>query len=63
MFRKTFATRLHRCGIDATSIQRLLGHGDLATTLAYLEAENGRSERMRAVVNASFRGFEAAVIH
>jgi integrase/recombinase XerD len=63
VFRKTFATRLHRAGVDARSIQRLLGHGDLATTLAYLEAENARSERMRAVVNATFTGFEPTVIH
>jgi integrase len=62
VFRKTFATRLHRARVDARSIQRLLGHGDLATTLAYLEAENARSERMRAVVNTTFKGFEAAVI-
>lgn len=62
VFRKAFATRLHRAGIDARSIQRLLGHGDLATTLAYLEAENARSEKMRAVVNAAFRGFEAAAV-
>jgi integrase len=63
VFRKTFATRLHCAGIDARSIQRLLAHGDLATTLAYLEAENARSVRMRAVVNATFGGFEAATIH
>jgi integrase/recombinase XerD len=62
VFRKTFATRLHRAGVDARSIQRLLGHGDLATTLAYLEAESARSEKMRAVVNATFGGFEAATI-
>jgi integrase/recombinase XerD len=62
VFRKTFATRLHRAGIDARSIQRLLGHGDLATTLAYLEAENARSEKMRAVVNATFGRFEAPSI-
>ena len=61
VFRKTFATRLHRAGVDARSIQRLLGHGDLATTLAYLEAENARSEKMRAVVNATFKGFEMAI--
>lgn len=62
VFRKTFATRLHRAGVDARSIQRLLGHGDLATTLAYLEAENARRERMRAAVNATFGRFEAAAI-
>jgi integrase/recombinase XerD len=62
VFRKTFATRLHRAGIDARSIQRLLGHGDLATTLAYLEAESARSEKMPAVVNATFGRFEAPAI-
>jgi integrase/recombinase XerD len=62
VFRKTFATRLHRAGVDARSIQRLLGHGDLATTLAYLEAENARSEKMRAVVNATFKGFEGVMV-
>ena len=63
VFRKTFATRLHRAGVDARSIQRLLGHGDLTTTLAYLEPDSARSEKMRAVVNATFKGFQAAVIH
>jgi integrase/recombinase XerD len=62
VFRKTFATRLHRAGVDARSIQRLLGHGDLATTLAYLEAENARSERMRSVVNATFKAFDAVSV-
>jgi hypothetical protein len=30
--------------------------------LAYLEVENARTETMRAVVNATFKGFEAAVV-
>jgi len=57
IFRKTFATRLHRDGIDARSIQAMLGHADLATTLAYLEGESARSEKLRDAVKRSFGVF------
>ncbi len=56
-FRKTFATEQHRAGMDARTIQKLLGHSDLATTLFYLEGEDVRSERSRELVEAAFGQF------
>lgn len=56
-FRKTYATLQHRAGVDARTIQKRLGHSDLATTLAYLEGEEARSERSRDQVNGTFGGF------
>lgn len=38
--RKAFATHLHRTGYDARTIQELLGHAKLETTLIYLEASD-----------------------
>jgi integrase len=56
-FRKTYATLQHRAGVDARTIQKRLGHSDLATTLAYLEGEESRSERSRQQVNGTFGVF------
>lgn len=56
-FRKSYATLQHRNGLDARSIQKRLGHSDLATTLAYLEGEDARSERSRSQVNDTFGKF------
>jgi integrase/recombinase XerD len=56
-FRKTWATLQHRAGVDARTIQKRLGHSDLATTLAYLEGEDARSERSRDQVNNTFGVF------
>lgn len=56
-FRKTYATLQHRAGVDARTIQKRLGHSDLATTLAYLEGEDARSERSRSQVNDTFGKF------
>jgi integrase/recombinase XerD len=47
VFRTTFATLLHRAGIDARTIQQRLGHSNLETTLLYLEGENARSQKPR----------------
>jgi integrase len=57
VFRKTYATLQHRAGVDARTIQKRLGHSDLATTLAYLEGEEARSERSREQVNGTFGVF------
>ena len=41
-FRKSFAALQYKAGVDARTIQKRLGHSDLATTLAYLEGEDPR---------------------
>lgn len=60
-FRKTYATLQHKAGVDARTIQKRLGHSDLATTLQYLEGEDSRSERSRDQVNGTFGKFAAAL--
>jgi integrase/recombinase XerD len=55
-FRKTFATMHSEAGVPAPTIQRWLGHSDLATTLRYLAIADLRSERTRQQVNATFAG-------
>ena len=57
VFRKTFATLLHRAGVDARTIQQRLGHSDLETTLRYLEGENARSQNSRDKANEAFGVF------
>lgn len=56
-FRKTYATLQHRAGVDARTIQKRLGHSDLATTLAYLEPEDARSANTRKKMNEVFGVF------
>jgi integrase/recombinase XerD len=58
-FRKSYATLQHRAGVDARTIQKRLGHSDLATTLAYLEGEEARSRRSKQQVNGTFGVFAA----
>jgi integrase len=53
-FRKTFATMHSEAGVSAPTIQKWLGHADLATTLRYLAIADFRSERTRNQVNATF---------
>ncbi len=60
-FRKSFATLQHKAGVDARTIQKRLGHSDLATTLAYLEGEDPASERSRNQANETFGVFARAV--
>ena len=55
-FRKTFATMHNEALVPVTTIQRWLGHSDLATTLRYLAIADLRSERTRNQVNATFAG-------
>jgi integrase/recombinase XerD len=56
-FRKTFATLHNEAGVPVTTIQRWLGHSDLATTLRYIAIADLRSERTRSQVNATFASF------
>jgi integrase len=45
-FRRSYATRLSQSGIDIPTIQRMLGHSDIQTTMRYLAAmhvDNARS--------------------
>jgi integrase/recombinase XerD len=56
-FRKTYATLLHRAGVDARTIQRRLGHSDLQTTLLYLEGESARSIQSREKADQAFGVF------
>ena len=53
-FRKTFATMHNEAGVPVTTIQRWLGHSDLATTLRYVAIADLHSERTRNQVNATF---------
>ncbi|MGC2497770.1 MAG: site-specific integrase, partial [Acidobacteriaceae bacterium] len=53
-FRRTFATMHSEAGVPAPTIQRWLGHSDLATTLRYLAIADLRSDRTRQQVNATF---------
>jgi integrase/recombinase XerD len=47
-FRRTYATRLARAGVDVHAIRDLLGHSDLQTTIAYL-AEMETEEKGHAI--------------
>jgi integrase len=47
-FRRTYATRLARAGMDVHAIRDLLGHSDLQTTIAYL-AEMKTEEKGQAI--------------
>jgi integrase len=49
-FRATFCTKLLRSGLDIRTVQQMMGHADLESTMRYLRpAEN---EQTQAVVNA-----------
>ncbi len=51
-FRRTYATALHRKGVDVRTLMGLLGHSDLETTLSYLAAMH--AEESNDKVNAAF---------
>lgn len=44
-FRRTYATKLHRGGVDPTTLRVLMGHSDLATTMRYLTPATDESVR------------------
>jgi len=52
-FRSTFATTLLQAGVDLKTVQKLLGHKDLESTMRYFaRAESGK---VRARVDAIWR--------
>jgi integrase len=55
-WRKTFACRLHRSGVDARTIQHLLGHSDLETTPRYLRSANQETKDHGDKLEAAFGG-------
>lgn len=59
-FRKSYAAIQHQDGVSARTIQQRLGHSHLETTLAYLEAEEPRSQSSRDQVNPAFAAFDSA---
>jgi integrase len=49
-FRATYATTLLRKGVDIRSVQKLMGHSDIATTMRYLRP--AETPELRAKINA-----------
>jgi integrase len=50
-FRATYATTLLRNKIDITTVQKLMGHEDIATTMKYLRAIEAEDEDLQRKVN------------
>jgi integrase/recombinase XerD len=55
-FRRTFASMLMEAQPEVRTIQHLLGHSDISTTLRYLRVADIRSPKMRLQINNSFAG-------
>jgi integrase len=51
-FRATYATRLLQSGVDLRTVQRLLGHSDLQSTMRYLQPAKGAA--VQSAVNSAF---------
>jgi integrase len=49
-FRATYCTKLLRSGLDLSTVQKMMGHNDLASTMRYLRPAEGAS--VQAAVNA-----------
>ncbi len=52
-FRVLYATSLCRAGVDIYTIQKLLGHADIETTMSYLRALKRTDPVLRKQVNAA----------
>jgi integrase len=57
-FRATYATRLLRHGVDVRTVQKLLGHSNLDSTIRYLQPAKGKAmqERVSAALAAAASG-------
>ncbi|MDP8989534.1 MAG: tyrosine-type recombinase/integrase [Acidobacteriota bacterium] len=40
MFRRTFASRLTRCGVDIVAVKELLGHAKISVTMRYAHSND-----------------------
>ena len=53
-FRKNYATLLHRSGYDLRSIQKLLGHANIKTTMTYIAADMTKAADISAKAFGAF---------
>jgi site-specific recombinase XerD len=50
-FRSTYCTQLLRKGVDVRTVQVLMGHEDLETTIKYLRAIEAEDKQLQVVIN------------
>jgi integrase/recombinase XerD len=58
-FRRTAATRWHEAGLSVPTVQRLLGHSDVDTTMHYLTGQDLSGVEFRATIDRCFAGITA----